>query len=140
MAADIHMLIRRLGYEKVDIAGHDIGAMVAFSFAANHARATRRLALLDIPHPDAQLNELALLPRPDQFHLWWFAFNQVPGLPEQILAGRARFLIDHLCGLLLHDQRNIDERARAVDVPGSGHYLAEERPDVVVDNLISFLG
>jgi len=45
MAGDIYELVRSLGHRQVNIAGHDIGAMVAFSFAANHGAATRRLAL-----------------------------------------------------------------------------------------------
>ena len=40
MAQDIYELVRQLGYDKVNVAGHDIGSMVAFSFAANHPDAT----------------------------------------------------------------------------------------------------
>jgi alpha-beta hydrolase superfamily lysophospholipase len=43
MAQDIHQLIRHLGYDRVNIAGHDIGAMVAYSFAANHPEGPVRL-------------------------------------------------------------------------------------------------
>jgi pimeloyl-ACP methyl ester carboxylesterase len=114
MARDIYELVRKLGYDKVDIAGHDIGAMVAYSFAANHAQAARKVALLDVSHPDESLYNLTLLPRPGQFFLWWFAFNQVDLLPDQLLAGRSRLLIDHLCGLMLRDQANIGDRDRAV--------------------------
>tara|TARA_R110002033_G_scaffold142072_1_gene180512 strand:- start:1540 stop:1911 length:372 start_codon:yes stop_codon:yes gene_type:complete len=35
MAKDIFELTKILGYEKVNIGGHDIGAHVAFSFATN---------------------------------------------------------------------------------------------------------
>jgi pimeloyl-ACP methyl ester carboxylesterase len=114
MARDIYELTKKLGYAQVDIAGHDIGAMVAHSFAANYPHAIRKLALLDVPHPDESLYELTLLPRPGQFHLWWFAFNQVAQLPEQLLAGRFRPLVDHLCGLMLVDPRAISERDRAI--------------------------
>ncbi|MET0235115.1 MAG: alpha/beta hydrolase [Kibdelosporangium sp.] len=114
MARDIHELVRQLGHTKVDIAGHDIGAMVGHSFAANHPHAIGKLALLDVPHPDESLYELTLLPRPGQFHLWWFAFNQVALLPEQLLAGRFRVLIDHLCGLILQNPGALTERDRAI--------------------------
>jgi pimeloyl-ACP methyl ester carboxylesterase len=114
MARDIYELVRKFGYDKVDIAGHDIGAMVAYSFAANHAQAARKVALLDVSHPDESLYRLTLLPTPGQFHLWWFAFNQVDLLPDQLLAGKSRLLIDHLCGLMLRDQNNIADRDRAV--------------------------
>jgi pimeloyl-ACP methyl ester carboxylesterase len=41
MAKDVYELLLRVGYEKAYITGHDIGSMVAFSFAANHAEAAR---------------------------------------------------------------------------------------------------
>jgi pimeloyl-ACP methyl ester carboxylesterase len=115
MARDIYELVRKLGYDKVDIAGHDIGAMVAQSFAANHPGAARKIALLDVAHPEEGLNNLTLIPQPGQpFFLWWFAFNQVDVLPEQLLAGRFRLLTDHLCGLMLQNQAAIGERDRAI--------------------------
>src|SRR5882762_6302115 len=40
MAKDIHELTQALGCKQVNIAGHDIGAMVAYSFAANYPDAT----------------------------------------------------------------------------------------------------
>ncbi|MGW4664888.1 alpha/beta fold hydrolase [Streptosporangium sandarakinum] len=58
MARDIYELVRTLGHDGVNVAGHDIGAMVAFSFAANHPAATRELALLDVLHPDESLHQI----------------------------------------------------------------------------------
>lgn len=97
MAEDIYQLVRHLGHDKVNIAGHDIGAMVAFAFAANHPEATIKLAMLDVPHPDENLYEFRMLPREGSFghsvdaghpiYPWWFAFHQVEGLPERLLAG-----------------------------------------------------
>lgn len=116
MAEDVYQLLRQLGYDRVDIAGHDIGSMVAFSFAANHPDAIRRLSMLDVAHPDPGLYQLTLLPQPDTtpFFLWWFAFNQVQVLPEQLLTGRFRYLTDYLCQAILLDQAAIDDHARAV--------------------------
>ena len=67
MARDIYELVRQLGFEKVNIAGHDIGSMVAFSFAANHPGATSKLALLDVPHPDEFFSEIRMLPQHGKF-------------------------------------------------------------------------
>ncbi|SDM40147.1 alpha/beta fold hydrolase [Allokutzneria albata] len=115
MAADIHELIKKLGHPEVNVAGHDIGAMVAHSLAANHPAAVRRLALLDVPHPDESLRSLTLLPDPKGApHLWWFAFNQVQGLPEQLVSGRSRAMLDWLLGRMLKDQASVEERARQV--------------------------
>src|SRR5262249_50060438 len=94
-AADILALARRLGYSSINIAGHDIGAMVAYSFAVNHPDATRKVALLEVPHPNKFLFTIALLPEnPPPVQVWWFAFNQLHGLPEQLLTGRFRAMID----------------------------------------------
>jgi pimeloyl-ACP methyl ester carboxylesterase len=114
MAAAVHGLVQALGLRSVHMAGHDIGAMVAFSFAANHPAATKTVTIMDVPHPDESLLHVPLLAPPGQVHPWWFAFNQVRGLPEQLLAGRSRNLIDYLCELLLVDQSAISPRDRAI--------------------------
>lgn len=114
MAAAVHGLVQALGLRSVHVAGHDIGAMVAFSFAANHPAATRTVTIMDVPHPDESLLGVPLLAPPGQVHPWWFAFNQVQGLPEQLLAGRFRYLVDYLCELLLVNPAAIGERDRAI--------------------------
>lgn len=124
MAEDIYQLVHRLGYDKVDIAGHDIGSMVAFSFAANHPEATLKLALLDIPHPDEIIMEFRMLPELGKFgtkiddehpgYPWWFAFHQVKGLPEEILKGRFPIYQSFLIDYLTKDSKSIGPRDRAV--------------------------
>jgi pimeloyl-ACP methyl ester carboxylesterase len=122
MARDIYELIRHLGYDRVNIAGHDIGAMVAYSFAANHPQATGKIVLLDVAHPDESLYELTLLPPPREAYgdstppnfLWWFAFNQVRDLPQQLLAGRERTLVDWLMAYMLKNPDAVGDRDRAV--------------------------
>ncbi|MDQ3790524.1 MAG: alpha/beta hydrolase [Actinomycetota bacterium] len=135
MAADIAALVTRLGHRRVDVVGSDIGAMVAFSMAANHPDLVRTVTLLDVAHPEESWYEMTLLPEPGEtFHLWWFAFNQVRGLPEQLVAGRARALVDYLCELMLVNPDAVTDRDRAIfaaayDTPdairaGNGWYQA----------------
>ncbi|WP_433256631.1 alpha/beta fold hydrolase [Streptosporangium sp. CA-135522] len=125
MARDLYELVRSLGHEKVNIAGHDIGAMVAQSLAANHPEVVKKLVLLDVHHPDETMYGLTLLPQPDQHvngdfkagsrtYLWWFALNQVRGLPEKLLAGREREWIDALFDYLLLDRESIGEGDRDI--------------------------
>ncbi|MBP2478881.1 pimeloyl-ACP methyl ester carboxylesterase [Crossiella equi] len=115
MARDVHELLRHLDIGRADVAGHDIGAMVAHSLAANHPESVRRLVLLDVPHPDESMYQFPLVPRPGApIHKWWFAFNQIRGLPERLLAGRSRHLIDHLCELMLVDQDAIPAEDREI--------------------------
>ncbi|MEV6694574.1 alpha/beta hydrolase [Micromonospora sp. NPDC051196] len=115
MAADIAALAAHLGYAKVNVAGHDIGAMVAFSLAANSPQVVDKIALLDVSHPEPNYYEFRALPAPGApFHPWWFAFNQVAQLPEQLVAGRARFLVDWMFDNLLVNQAAISAFDRAV--------------------------
>lgn len=127
MAADVAALIRQLGYEQVNLAGHDIGSMVAFSLAANHPELVRKLAMLEEPHPDRRLYDLTLLPEPGRERLqrWWFAFNQVELLPERLLAGRARYLIDFMCTRNLRDPDAISDFDREV------YARAYSRPEAI---------
>jgi pimeloyl-ACP methyl ester carboxylesterase len=215
MAEDVLELVRQIGHDTVNIAGHDIGGMVAYAFAANHPASTGRIALLDIAHPDERFYDYTLLPRPGRQqvagdlhgapgrYLWWFAFNQVRGLPEQLLAGRSRYLIDWMCDYLIGDPSAISDRDRdiyaraystpdairagsawyqalvqdiadektynpvtapilalgggegsyqllqkvlpskgtdvqVVEVPDSGHYIPEEQPEAVIQQLMRF--
>ncbi|RKS07093.1 pimeloyl-ACP methyl ester carboxylesterase [Nocardiopsis sp. Huas11] len=125
MARDIAELAHSLGLEKVSVAGHDIGAMVAQSLAANHPGLVDRLVLLDVHHPDESMYGLTLIPSPDQhvdgdftagsrIYLWWFALNQVQGLPETLLVGREREWIDALFDYMLLDGGSIGEREREI--------------------------
>ncbi len=123
MAKDIYALVKSLGYDKATIAGHDIGSAVAFAYGANYPQATDKLVMMEFPHPDESLTSFPLLPaqgpvgdkvgssRP---FLWWFAFNQVNGLPEKLLAGRIRVEQDWLFKYFLVNENAVDARDRAV--------------------------
>lgn len=69
MAAVIHGLVEKLGYKKIDLAGHDIGLMVAYAYAAQYGPEVHKLALMD-----------ALLPGVEpvwsqvKASAWWFGF------------------------------------------------------------------
>jgi pimeloyl-ACP methyl ester carboxylesterase len=126
MARDIYELVRSLGHSTVDIAGHDIGAMVAFSFAANHPDATRSVTVMDVGHPDEGMFHIPLLAPPGvPVHVWWFAFNQVRGLPEELLAGRFRVMTDWLFDNLMVNPAAISDRDRAI------YASAYDRPDAI---------
>src|ERR1700675_824200 len=47
MAQDIHALARSLGYERIQIVGHDIGLMVAYAYAAQYPGEVSQIALMD---------------------------------------------------------------------------------------------
>ncbi len=123
MARDIHELVRSLGYTEANILGHDIGAQVAFAYAANHPEATNRLILLDVPNPDAALMTWPLLPvhgplgdkiDPAHAYAWRFAFHQVRGLAEDLLERRVALHHNWFFRYRLFDESAIDARDRAV--------------------------
>src|SRR5882757_2433381 len=47
MAQDVHALAKSLGIQKAGVAGHDIGLMVAYAYAAQYPSEVDRLALMD---------------------------------------------------------------------------------------------
>ncbi|WP_104383293.1 alpha/beta fold hydrolase [Sphingobacterium sp. HMA12] len=116
IAKDIYELIRYLGFDKVSIVGHDIGAHVAFSFACNYPKATRKLILLDTPHPDPSMYQLPMLPILGASYLypWWLSFNQVKELPEKLLEGRMSIVISWLFDNLLVNKHSINQFDKSV--------------------------
>jgi pimeloyl-ACP methyl ester carboxylesterase len=151
MAQDVYVLLQTLGYEKADIVGHDIGSMVAFAFAEAHPEATNRLVMLDIPHPDASLAKWPLLPEAGTFgdkidenhaYPWWFAFHQVKGLPEDLVAGRAEIEQKWFFRYLMKDESKIDAKDRAVyaaaydsrDATRAGNAWYQAFPQDIVDD------
>ncbi|MBB5645360.1 alpha/beta fold hydrolase [Pedobacter cryoconitis] len=116
MARDISELVKKSGYEKINIAGHDIGAHIAFSFAANFPEQTEKLIILDTPHPDPQMYQLPMVPilGANYVYPWWLAFSQIKELPEQLLAGRMHMVLDWIFKTLLKNQSSIDEFDKAV--------------------------
>lgn len=123
MASDISELVKLLGFKSVNIVGHDIGSMVAFSFAENHPDQTDKLVMLDVTHPSAGMLKIPMLPKPgsfndqtdeDHIYLWWFAFHQVKGLPEKILAGREYLEQEWFFHYMSKNEAAIDATDRAV--------------------------
>jgi len=83
MALDQLAVMRRLGYERFDVAGHDRGGRVAYRMALDHPQAVARLAVLDIIPTgeafDRGGREFGLS------YVHWFFFAQPSPLPERLL-------------------------------------------------------
>lgn len=123
MASDVKGLVATLGYEKVHMVGHDIGANVAYSFAANYPEKIKKLILLDTPPPDENMYRLPMLPVGTPIYPWWVAFNQVNDLPVQLLEGRFGLLLEHLLDKLLVNKEAISDFDRFVYIQ---HYNNKE--------------
>lgn len=123
MATDIQQLVMHLGFEKVSLMGHDIGGMIAMSFAFNFPEYTEKLVVLDGSHPSEGLYQMPLIPSPGTFnekmdsempYAWWMGFNQVKGLPEQLLEGRIHLLQEWLFNYVMIDESKMTAFERAV--------------------------
>jgi epoxide hydrolase 4 len=81
LVKDILGLIDRLEYQKVNLVGHDWGAMVAWTLAYQHPDRLQRLGILNVPHP---LVFRRFVTRDlEQMRRSWYAFLfQLPWLPE----------------------------------------------------------
>jgi len=85
LASDIVAIIDQLGGRSVYLAGHDWGAMVAWTVAALHRDKVTRLAILNVPHPGVMFR--FLLTHPGQLRRSWYAFFfQMPRLPELLFS------------------------------------------------------
>jgi pimeloyl-ACP methyl ester carboxylesterase len=68
------------------LADHDIGMMVAYSYAQEWRDEVSHLIMIDSPLPGTEMFEkLRVNPR-----IWQFSFHAVPDIPEMLVAGRER--------------------------------------------------
>ncbi|MGW0807845.1 alpha/beta fold hydrolase [Nonomuraea sp. NPDC002799] len=122
LAADVHVLLRQhLAIEEPVVAvGHDIGLMVAYSYAQRYFGEVSHLVVMD-----------ALLPGTDVFdrlrgdpRVWHFAFHGVRDVPEMLLAGRERrylqaFFNARTCDPSAISEADLDVYAGAYSAPGA---------------------
>ncbi len=89
MATDIHELVKSLGYSRINLAGHDIGLMVAYAYAAQFGAEVKKLALMDALLPGVE-------PVWSDFSskAWWFGFFARPVSGELVRGKEGAFLMD----------------------------------------------
>ena len=84
-AEDIRQLVHGLGFDHIDLVGHDIGGMVAYAYACAHPDEVKRLVLVDLLLPALGLEAFMDPARGGSFH---FGFFMEPGLAESLIEGR----------------------------------------------------
>jgi pimeloyl-ACP methyl ester carboxylesterase len=89
MAQDVRALAQKLGIGKAAIAGHDIGLMVAYAYAAQYPSEVDRIALLDAFIPGVGDTTNLFLLR----DLWHFHFYGP--VPLALVSGRERTYFEH---------------------------------------------
>ena len=94
LATSVHGLLQQLGTGDHFLAAHDVGAWVAYPYAALFGSEVRRLVLMDAGIPGITLPD-ALPTAPDRvWRTWHFAFHSLPDLPEILIGGREHQYLD----------------------------------------------
>jgi pimeloyl-ACP methyl ester carboxylesterase len=89
LVADVEGLLAAFGEREAVIVGHDWGGALAWTFAMERPQATRRLVVMNCPHPAIFAEHLRSNPR-QLARSWYMFFFQIPWLPETLLGlGRA---------------------------------------------------
>lgn len=108
MARDLRELLRALGIDKIALIGHDRGARVATRFAKDYPEMVDRLVVMDnVPTRIVAREFNADVAR----SYWFFIFNQVPDLPEALIAGREDLWLRHLFSDWCYNPLAIDGEA-----------------------------
>ena len=118
MAKDLHELMQDLNLKSINLAGHDIGLMVAYAYAAQYPTEVKKLALMD-----------ALLPGVEPVwtdtkgKAWWFGFFGWPA-SGQLVKGREALFLENFWPVVGHVKdpftpEETHEFIRAYSVPGS---------------------
>jgi pimeloyl-ACP methyl ester carboxylesterase len=84
VAMDIHALARELGFDSINLVGMDIGAMVAFAYAASFPDDVHRLVLAESVIPGFGLEELM---NPATGGHWHFGFFQQVKTAAMLVSG-----------------------------------------------------
>ncbi len=122
MTQDIQALALKLGYKRVRLAGHDIGLMVAYAYAAQYPKEVERIVLLD-----------AFLPGVGDWHNVWLMrdlwhFHFYGKTPLALVHGRERTYLEHFWNDFAADAaRSVPERDRkfyAKEYARPGHIRA----------------
>jgi len=117
-AEDLNQLLSQLGFKKILLVSHDIGAQTAFSYAKTHPNNVSKLVIMDYIFP-------GFLPPPfGQNGPWWFTFHQVPNLPEFLVEGKEREYISSFVKMLAYNpsaitKEDLDIYAEKYSVPGA---------------------
>jgi pimeloyl-ACP methyl ester carboxylesterase len=106
-----------LGFnKKILLVAHDIGAQTAYSYAVVHPNNVSKLVIMEFAFP-------GFLPPGFEGVTWWFAFHQVPDIPEMLTFGKEKEYLSWFYKGLAYNpyaitQADIDEFVSHYSAPG----------------------
>ena len=127
VAKDIHAFIESLGLArdgKLHVAGHDVGAWMAYAHAADWPGDVRTLTLMEAALPGITAPAPAGIASDEgNMRSWHFAFNRLPDLPEMLVQGHERAYLSWLftqksVKAYVFTPDAIDEYVRVFSQPG----------------------
>lgn len=87
IAQTIYQLVNQLGFQQINLVGHDIGGMVAYAYAASHPENIQKLVLTEFWLPGFGLEDGMDVAKGGSWH---FGFHMAPNIPEMLTAGKER--------------------------------------------------
>ena len=88
--------VRSFTPQSIHLVSHDVGAWIAYAWAAQFPARILSLTLLDSALPGLAAPLSFPLPPEVNIKLWQFSFNTLPDLPEVLTQGRERQLFEWL--------------------------------------------
>ncbi|MGD0119098.1 MAG: alpha/beta hydrolase, partial [Candidatus Binatus sp.] len=96
MALDMVELMRALGFDRFDVAGHDRGARVTYRMALDHPDRVRRAATLDIIPTIEQFERVDRFGARAIYH--WYFLTQPAPFPETLIGKDPDYFLEHSLG------------------------------------------
>jgi pimeloyl-ACP methyl ester carboxylesterase len=104
----------QLGAREVLIVGYDVGGMVAYAAARDHAVRIRGAVVMNTVIPGIDPWE-KILSNPQ---IWHFAFHNIPELPERLVSGHERPYFDFFYDIMAGHRSALSDGARDAYVAG----------------------
>lgn len=118
MAKDVHDLIRSLNLTTIHLAGHDIGMMVGYAYAATYPQEVQKLVVMDAIIPGVEPEWTAITTTN-----WWFGFHNKADSEKSIVGNERAYLTSFWPGVQYKPNAftpdEVEEFVRAYSVPGA---------------------
>jgi haloacetate dehalogenase len=129
MAQDQVEVMRALGFEQFLVVGHDRGARVAHRMALDHAKAVRKLVVLDIVPTRTMYSRVSRDFAKSYYH-WFFLLRPEP-IPETMIGADPKFYLEQhmgtrFAGLSAFAPEAMAEYLRCFSDPATIHASCED--------------